>query len=43
VREVWGEPHAKYGEITPPILLSGVPGLLMALIAYGQLVLKPIF
>ena len=34
--------HAKYGEI-PPIILSGVLGLLMAFIAYGRMVLKPIF
>ena len=34
--------HAKYGEITP-IILSGVLGLLMAFIAYGRMVLKPIF
>ncbi len=34
--------HAKYREITT-ILLSGVLGLLMAFIAYGRLVLKPIF
>ncbi len=34
--------HAKYGEITPTIL-SGVLGLLMAFIAYGRMVLKPIF
>ena len=33
--------HAKYREI-PPIILSGVLGLLMAFIAYGRLVLKPI-
>jgi uncharacterized membrane protein YphA (DoxX/SURF4 family) len=33
--------HVKYGEITP-IILSGVLGLLMAFIAYGRLVLKPI-
>ena len=33
--------HAKYGEITP-IILSGVLGLLMAFIAYGRMVLKPI-
>ena len=31
----------KYREITP-IILSGVLGLLMAFIAYGRLVLKPI-
>jgi len=34
--------HAKYGEITP-IILSGVLGLIMAFIAYGRMVLKPIF
>jgi hypothetical protein len=34
--------HAKYGEITP-IILSFVLGLLMAFIAYGRMVLKPIF
>jgi uncharacterized membrane protein YphA (DoxX/SURF4 family) len=34
--------HAKYGEITP-IILSGVLGLLMAFIAYGRMVLKPVF
>jgi uncharacterized membrane protein YphA (DoxX/SURF4 family) len=34
--------HAKYGEI-PPIIMSGVLGLLMAFIAYGRMVLKPIF
>ena len=34
--------HAKYGEITP-IIMSGVLGLLMAFIAYGRMVLKPIF
>ena len=34
--------HAKYREITP-INLSGVLGLLMAFIAYGRMVLKPIF
>jgi uncharacterized membrane protein len=34
--------HAKYGEI-PPIILSSVLGLLMAFIAYGRMVLKPIF
>ena len=33
--------HAKYGEITP-IILSGGLGLLMAFIAYGRMVLKPI-
>jgi hypothetical protein len=34
--------HVKYREITP-IILSGVLGLLMAFIAYGRMVLKPIF
>src|SRR4051812_32006811 len=34
--------HAKYREI-PPILMSGVLGLLMAFIAYGRMVLMPIF
>ena len=34
--------HAKFGEIAP-IMLSGVLGLLMAFIAYGRMVLKPIF
>ena len=34
--------HAKYREIAP-IILSGVPGLLMAFVAYGRMVLKPIF
>ena len=33
--------HARYREITP-IILSGVLGLLMAFIAYGRMVLKPI-
>jgi hypothetical protein len=33
--------HAKYREITP-IILSAVLGLLMAFIAYGRMVLKPI-
>ena len=33
--------HVRYREI-PPIILSGVLGLLMAFIAYGRLVLKPI-
>ncbi|MEY2501802.1 MAG: hypothetical protein QOI07_2136 [Verrucomicrobiota bacterium] len=33
--------HVKYGEI-PPIIMSAVLGLLMAFIAYGRLVLKPI-
>jgi hypothetical protein len=33
--------HVQYREI-PPIILSGVPGLLAALIAYGRLVVKPI-
>ena len=34
--------HTKYREITP-IILSGVLGLLMAFIAYGRMVLSPIF
>jgi uncharacterized membrane protein YphA (DoxX/SURF4 family) len=33
--------HVKYREITP-IILSGVLGVVMAFIAYGRLVLKPI-
>ena len=33
--------HVKYQEITP-MILSGVLGLLMAFIAYGRMVLKPI-
>ena len=33
--------HAKYHEI-PPIIMSAVLGLLMAFIAYGRMVLKPI-
>jgi uncharacterized membrane protein YphA (DoxX/SURF4 family) len=34
--------HVKYREVTPTIL-SGVLGLLMAFIAYGRMVLHPIF
>ena len=34
--------HARYGE-TPSIIVSCVLGLLMAFIAYGRMVLKPIF
>ena len=34
--------HAKYREMTP-IIMSGVLGLLMAFIAYGRMVLRPIF
>jgi hypothetical protein len=34
--------HVKYHEVAP-ILFSGVLGLLMAFIAYGRMVLKPIF
>ena len=34
--------HAKYREITS-LIMSGVLGLLMAFIAYGRMVLKPIF
>ena len=33
--------HVKYGEITP-IILSGVLGLLMAFIAYGRMILRPL-
>ena len=33
--------HVKYHEITP-MILSGVLGLLMAFIAYGRMVLKPV-
>ena len=33
--------HVKYGETTS-IIMSGVLGLLMAFIAYGRMVLKPI-
>ena len=33
--------HAKYGEFTPTILSGGL-GLLMAFIAYGRMVLRPI-
>jgi hypothetical protein len=33
--------HVKYGEIAP-IIMSGVLGLLMAFIAYGRTVLKPL-
>jgi uncharacterized membrane protein YphA (DoxX/SURF4 family) len=34
--------HVKYREINP-IIMSGVLGLLMVFIAYGRLVLRPIF
>src|SRR3954469_19650373 len=34
--------HVKYGETTP-IIMSAVLGLLMVFIAYGRMVLKPIF
>ncbi len=34
--------HVKYREIAP-IIMSGVLGLLMAFLAYGRLVLNPIF
>ena len=34
--------HARYGEIMT-IVFSGVLGLLMAFLAYGRMVLKPIF
>ena len=33
--------HARYGEMMP-IVLSGALGLLMAFIAYGRMVLRPI-
>ena len=33
--------HVRYHEI-PPIIMSGVLGLVMAFIAYGRMVLKPI-
>jgi uncharacterized membrane protein YphA (DoxX/SURF4 family) len=33
--------HVKYHEV-PPIIMSAVLGLLMAFIAYGRMVLKPI-
>ena len=33
--------HVKYFEMTP-LILSGVLGLLMAFIAYGRMVLRPI-
>ena len=33
--------HVKYREMTP-IIMSGVLGLLMAFIAYGRMILKPI-
>jgi uncharacterized membrane protein len=34
--------HVKYREVAP-MILSGVLGLLMAFIAYGRMVLQPIF
>jgi len=34
--------HVKYREI-PPIIMSGVLGLIMAFIAYGRMVLQPSF
>jgi uncharacterized membrane protein len=34
--------HIKYREVRP-IILSGVLGLLMAFIAYGRMILKPVF
>jgi uncharacterized membrane protein YphA (DoxX/SURF4 family) len=34
--------HVRYREI-PPIIMSGVLGLLMACVAYGRMFLKPIF
>lgn len=33
--------HVKYGEMTP-VFMSAVLGLVMAFVAYGRLVLKPI-
>jgi hypothetical protein len=33
--------HIKYGEVAP-IVMSGVLGLVMAFIAYGRMVLRPI-
>ena len=33
--------HVQYREI-PPIIMSGVLGLLMAFIAYGRVILKPL-
>lgn len=33
--------HVKYREV-PPIIMSGVLGLVMAFVAYGRMVLKPI-
>jgi uncharacterized membrane protein YphA (DoxX/SURF4 family) len=33
--------HVRFSEV-PPLIVSGVLGLLMAFIAYGRLVLKPI-
>jgi uncharacterized membrane protein YphA (DoxX/SURF4 family) len=34
--------HAKYREITS-IIMSGALGLLMAFVAYGRMILKPLF
>jgi hypothetical protein len=34
--------HVRYREVAP-MILSGVLGLLMAFIAYGRMVLQPIF
>ena len=34
--------HVKYREI-PPIIMSGALGLVMAFIAYGRMVLQPIW
>lgn len=34
--------HVKYREVAP-MILSGVLGLLMAFVAYGRMVLQPIF
>jgi hypothetical protein len=34
--------HVKYSEVTP-LILSGVLGLVLAFVAYGRMVLNPIF
>ena len=34
--------HARYGEIAP-IVMSGALGVLMAFVAYGRMILRPIF
>ena len=34
--------HVKYREVTP-MILCGILGLLLAFIAYGRMVLKPVF